>query len=92
MDYVDNGIFFDNYAPRVTMLISASLDYIRAAPVSDIPYITSHDGNRSTLMMSENLDAMDWIAIAANAPRGANDLNAGAPPILAPAQRCVRDS
>ena len=63
------------------------LGYMRAMPVSDIPYIASHDGTGSTLMLSENLDAMDWIAITANAPMGANDLNAGAAPGSSPRRR-----
>ena len=49
-----NGIFFDAYAP---VRYSGS-----PLVTTDIAYLNKHDGNSQTLMLSENTEALDWIA------------------------------
>jgi hypothetical protein len=61
LDYQANGVFFDHYSttypggmgPKVT---------------SDLSYINDHDGTSSTLLLSENIDASDWIGPRALTP------------------------
>jgi prepilin-type N-terminal cleavage/methylation domain-containing protein len=75
MDFQPNGVFFDWCSPTI---------FNRANPANrsplvttDLAYMTGHDGSSKTLMLSENVDALDWIAPAAS---GA----VGAPPVIPP--------
>jgi prepilin-type N-terminal cleavage/methylation domain-containing protein/prepilin-type processing-associated H-X9-DG protein len=59
MDYQANGVFFDTFTPTVFNRTPGN----RATIVTtDLSYISGHDGTGKTLMLSENLDALDWIA------------------------------
>ena len=57
-DYQPNGVFFDAYTPAVYR----SGAVIVPATTTDLGYISIHDGATNTLMLSENIDALDWIA------------------------------
>ncbi len=57
-DYQPNGVFFDAYTPAVYR----SGAVIVPATTTDLGYINIHDGATNTLMLSENIDALDWIA------------------------------
>lgn len=57
MDYRENGIFFDDYAWRLPT------STMPRPPTSDLSYLSNHDGGLMTLMVSENLNALDWITL-----------------------------
>ncbi|MEX0678965.1 MAG: DUF1559 domain-containing protein [Pirellulales bacterium] len=59
LDYKENGLFFDDYAWRPQVL---NASYLKP-PVTDITYVSKHDGTKMTMMVTENLDALDWIAV-----------------------------
>jgi prepilin-type N-terminal cleavage/methylation domain-containing protein len=59
-DFKTNGVFFDEYTPKVFNMTSPSKAIIETI---DLAYLSSHDGSSKTLMLSENLDALDWIAL-----------------------------
>ncbi len=62
IDYQENGLFFDEYAPHVNA-------NIMKPPTMDLTYISSHDGTKNTLLLSENLDAtVDWIQTGQTMP------------------------
>jgi prepilin-type processing-associated H-X9-DG protein len=61
MDYEENGIFFDEYAPVLNPTRPK-------APRIDMSYLSKHDGAQHTILCSENLDALDWIHLQAPPP------------------------
>jgi prepilin-type N-terminal cleavage/methylation domain-containing protein len=61
MDYRENGVFFDDYSP--TVFNRANPSNRALLTTIDLAYFSSHDGSSKTLMLSENLDALDWIAL-----------------------------
>jgi hypothetical protein len=61
MDFQQNGVFFDNYSPTVFNRPNPPTKAIIVT--TDLSYISGHDGSSKTLMLSENLDALDWIAL-----------------------------
>jgi prepilin-type N-terminal cleavage/methylation domain-containing protein len=54
LDFQDNGIFFDDYGWRLDSTIAKP-------PRIDLAYINMYDGTSMTLLISENIDAHDWI-------------------------------
>ncbi len=56
MDFQANGVFFDEYAHQYN-------NAVPKAPTTDVAWIGSHDGTSMTLVLSENLDAKDWITV-----------------------------
>jgi prepilin-type N-terminal cleavage/methylation domain-containing protein len=60
MDFKSNGVFFDEFTPKVFNLTSGNRAIIETI---DLAYMSTHDGSSKTLMLSENLDALDWIAL-----------------------------
>ena len=56
MDYQENGVWFDHFTPKI---FSPPGQII----TTDLAYITKHDGNNSTVLLSESLDAQDWVAL-----------------------------
>lgn len=63
MDFRENGVFFDNYNPRLT-------NFNPRIPETtiDLAYFSKHDGTARTLMLSENVDALDWINLTNTSP------------------------
>lgn len=62
LDYQANGVFFDLYTPAKNS---------RILPVTtDFAYISDHDGTTNTILLSENLDALDWITPGNPTPYG----------------------
>ena len=61
LDYQENGVFFDAYTPAVTVNVPKT--------VIDGSLISRHDGTSTTVLFSENVDAMDWI----QSPSGVSD-------------------
>lgn len=61
-DYQENGVFFDWFTP----VINTNARKV----TTDLAYITKNDGTQNTLMLSENLDALDWIRTSTS-PAGA---------------------
>jgi prepilin-type N-terminal cleavage/methylation domain-containing protein len=62
LDYQQNGVFFDMFTPVAYSMTSIP-------PVTtDLAYINKHDGASMTLMLSENLDALDWYTAPAIKP------------------------
>lgn len=61
MDFEANGVFYDNYLPIVFNLTNPKAQ----VPALTLDALSRHDGSSRTLMLSENLDALDWIALAA---------------------------
>lgn len=57
MDYVENGVFFDEFTPRSVM--PATNRTKPTAPV-DLSFLSSHDGTGKTIILAENTDALDW--------------------------------
>jgi prepilin-type processing-associated H-X9-DG protein len=55
MDYQENGVFFDEYAPAV---VTAP----KTAPI-DMTYLSKRRGAARTLLLSESLFAQDWITV-----------------------------
>jgi hypothetical protein len=66
-DAQENGIFFDWFTPKWAQLTGQA----KKPPVvtTDLAWISKHDGNPMTLMLSENIDALDWIRL----PNGVNN-------------------
>jgi type II secretory pathway pseudopilin PulG len=72
MDYQANGVFFNTYSPQVYNLSNSP----KATVVTtDLSYISGRDGNQKTIMFSENIDALDWIALPTTAVVGAAPVN-----------------
>jgi prepilin-type N-terminal cleavage/methylation domain-containing protein/prepilin-type processing-associated H-X9-DG protein len=63
MDYAENGVFFDEYAPAA--LLSNTLP---KAPIIDMSYLSKRRGAVRTLLCSESLDAQDWIKVGTAVP------------------------
>ncbi len=61
LDYQANGVFFDWFTP----VNNSPQNNPNALPkmTTDQAWINRHDGTTKTLMLSENLDALDWIAL-----------------------------
>lgn len=59
MDFQENGVFFDEFSPKYSPAIKP-----KPTPPIDLSYISTHDGTKNTIMLSENLDALDWIKVA----------------------------
>ncbi len=80
-DYKNNGVFFDEYTPKVFNMAGnrAIIETI------DQAYMSTHDGTSKTLMLSENLDALDWIGLPLNAVVGAPPQQQAGSPLPAPA-------
>jgi type II secretory pathway pseudopilin PulG len=55
MDNQANGVFFDLFTPTVSPTIPKT--------TTDLAFISRHDGAGKTLMLSENVDALDWITL-----------------------------
>jgi prepilin-type N-terminal cleavage/methylation domain-containing protein len=70
-DYQENGVFFDAFTPKWAK--ENNNPKRPPAESTDLSWISKHDGTSTTLMLSESLDALDWIVI----PNKASDL---APP------------
>ncbi len=60
LDYEENGLFFDDFGWRLPSALGVS---IPKPPTSDLAYLSKQDGASLTLMVSENLEARDWIKI-----------------------------
>jgi prepilin-type N-terminal cleavage/methylation domain-containing protein len=58
LDHRENAVFFDEFTPKYSGLNPPPK---KTAPI-DLSYLNSHDGNRSTLMLTENMDTRDWIS------------------------------
>lgn len=60
MDFQENGIWFDAYAPAA----------LKAAPAPkmDLSYLSKHDGSSMTLLLTENMDCRDWIQLPSSQP------------------------
>jgi hypothetical protein len=59
LDYRENGLFFDDFGWRLPPAFMS----IPKPPTSDLAYVSKHDGVSMTLLLSENLDAVDWIKL-----------------------------
>ena len=57
MDFQENGLFFDSYSPRFNSMLS------KRVPSVELAYLNKHDGATNTILLSENLDALDWIQL-----------------------------
>ena len=57
LDWQANGVFFDNFTPKTP---SGSM---KGNVTTDLTFISNHDGTSKTLLASESLDALDWIAL-----------------------------
>jgi prepilin-type N-terminal cleavage/methylation domain-containing protein len=57
MDYQENGVWFDNFTPRLMGRTDPKVS-------TDLAFITKHDGTSMTVLLSESLDAQDWVALA----------------------------
>ena len=69
MDFKNNGVFFDEYSPKVFNMTNPANRAI--IETIDLAYLSTHDGSSKTLMLSENLDALDWIALPTQSAAGA---------------------
>lgn len=65
MDYRENGVFMDNYLPYVFNLTNNPKAQM---PTVELDFLSRNDGASKTFMLSENLDALDWITLPANGP------------------------
>ena len=63
MDYQENGVFFDEFSPKYGLGTPP-----RATPPIDLAYLSSHDGTKATIMLSENMDARDWAIVSTSPP------------------------
>ena len=77
MDYQENGIFFDNYAP-------IRFPSLPKPPRTDLSYVNMHDGTSMTLMVSENVDALDWIGVGPMSVNAPPQPNYNSPPQYVP--------
>ena len=57
-DYQENGVFFDAFTSAVNPAIPLV--------TTDLAFINKHDGTTLTLMLSENTEALDWMAPSIN--------------------------
>jgi hypothetical protein len=78
LDYQANGIFFDWFTP-VAYPLSPGNSIIKQQ--TELSYLSKHDGASNTLMLSENVDALDWYST--------NNLKQSVPPLPAPQQQCL---
>lgn len=78
LDYQANGVFFDAFTPTAYPAVPA----ITATPPTDLTYFVQHDGQSNTLMLSENLDALDWFGLPAPMPPAQPPPYGSAPPQL----------
>jgi len=53
MDFVENGVFFDEYTPK-------AFGNMRSTAPIDLSFLSSHDGTAKTILLAENMDALDW--------------------------------
>ncbi|REK17532.1 MAG: DUF1559 domain-containing protein [Planctomycetota bacterium] len=60
MDYQENAVFFDAFSP--------SQGFAKKTAPIDMSYLSRHDGNTSTLMLTENLNARDWAVVGVLTP------------------------
>jgi hypothetical protein len=56
LDYQENGVFFDAFSPKA---MSTNVP----ATTTDLTFISRHDGTSTTLLFTENLEAMDWMEL-----------------------------
>ncbi len=66
MDFPENGVFFDEFTPKDPGLPPANRP--KSTPPIDLAYLSNHDGTKSTIMLSENLDARDWAIVGTASP------------------------
>ncbi len=60
MDFQENGVFFDEFTPSPKSVVA--MPPAKTPPI-DLAYLSSHDGTKNTIMLSENcLNTLDWIA------------------------------
>jgi prepilin-type N-terminal cleavage/methylation domain-containing protein len=59
LDYQQNGVFFDMYTPAIYPALHSGA----SVPVTttDLAYLSKHDGASMTVLLSENLDTLDWF-------------------------------
>jgi hypothetical protein len=81
LDFQANGVFFDMYTPVVYPAIHPGTNV--PATTTDLAYISKHDGTSMTVLLSENLDTLDWFTTFPNrtmvpvAPMSQNPLGHG---------------
>lgn len=63
LDFKENGVFFDAFTPKVLITNPRIPE-----TTIDLAYFSKHDGTGKTLMLSENIDALDWINLPGVAP------------------------
>jgi|GEM_PF-1223295 len=75
MDFVENGVFMDEYTPKQVAGLRST------API-DLSYLSSHDGTSKTILLAENMDALDWYppVIAPSGPQPKQPGSATNPP------------
>ncbi len=56
MDYIDNGVFFDEFTPTQGL-------GVKKTPPIDLAYLSSNDGTSKTILLAENNDARDWYRL-----------------------------
>ncbi len=61
LDYQQNGVFFDMYTPVVYPQLHAGASV--PPTTTDLAYISKHDGTSMTVLLSENLDTLDWYSL-----------------------------
>ena len=61
MDWQENGVFFDWFTPKWAR--ATNQPKIPPTVTTDISWISKHDGNQFTLMLTESTDALDWIRL-----------------------------
>jgi prepilin-type N-terminal cleavage/methylation domain-containing protein/prepilin-type processing-associated H-X9-DG protein len=85
MDFQENGVFFDTFTPTRADIAPAMR--VRTTPPIDLAYLSNHDGTKSTIMLAETTDALDWYQFINNmgetttvgvAPTGNQPLQPGA--------------
>ncbi len=59
LDFQQNGVFFDMFTPVVYPFLHAGTNV--PATTTDLAYISKHDGTSMTILLSENLDTLDWF-------------------------------
>lgn len=80
-DWQQNGVFFDEFTPVV---LNTAIPRVQ----TDLAYISKRDGTQFTVLLSENIDALDWIAIGAPGPRTPRQLNPALTPPPIPGATC----
>ncbi len=63
LDFQASGVFFDHYLPDVLQADGTwtSQEAAIARMKTDLAYITRNDGTAHTALVSENIDALDWV-------------------------------